>query len=285
MAVSMEKAFRSEKPLDGEMFRKTKKFPLTRYLWVGWYYLWAGILFLMVILPGIVVSIPLGMAFLSRNRRRNLLHFWRRLWAVLTGIGTGLRFVPVEHPDYRWLLFHLQTPVIFCPTHRSYLDIHALLEIIDVPFAFVAKSELLRNPAFRLFLAQMDVVVDRGNRNQAPHSTREMKQLLRQGISVVIFPEGTIRTGKEIQSDARALRSGAFRLAVDLNIPIVPIRMEETEKAMPDDGRYGGSPRRIYVYFGPPLLPTTYSHWTELRKATAQFLFAHLRNRISPSTR
>ncbi len=224
-----------------------RMFGVLGYFWVLWYYFSAAMLFVFIILP---MWIP-SLVMLGRVRRRYL-HFLRRLWAILQGLLTGIKVVVTEHPDFADLYYHCGRAVIFCPTHRSYLDIHALLEALDGRFAFVAKQELSRNPGINSVMSGVDVLIRRETFRGARIFTMDVHNRLKEGWSMVIFPEGTIVLSDKLGR----FRGGAFRTAVELDVPVVPVRMWDTYGLMPDDGRYGGKPGVIRVYFGKPVYPS-----------------------------
>ena len=229
------------------------------WLWTGWYYLCAALGFILIILPLAIVLFIVG----GGRWHPSWLHFLRRVWAVLTGLGTGIRVRVLAHPEFLKIYRLQRQPVIFCPTHRSYLDIHALLEGLPGRVSFVAKHELVRNPVFAWFLRNLDVVVRRGTPQAGRALRQQARTRLQQGWSLVIFPEGTSHLTPYLQT----LKPGAFILAKETSTPIVPIRMWNTLCRMPDQGQYGGQPGEILVYIDAPLFPNEYPSWQALQEA------------------
>jgi 1-acyl-sn-glycerol-3-phosphate acyltransferase len=141
-------------------------------------------------------------------------------------------------------------PQVVVSNHVSWYDIFAIAGIIPVPFHFVAKKELERIPLFgRAWKTAGHISIDRSNRQKAIESLRHAGAEIRaRNSAVVIFPEGTrSRTGR-----LQAFKKGAFNLAVEAQVPIVPTVVVGSFDIMrPDDWRV--HPRTIHVHFGEPV--------------------------------
>ena len=118
--------------------------------------------------------------------------------------------------------------------HQSWFDVFALCAHLPVGFRFVAKKELGRIPIYgRAWEACGHVSVDRGDRDAAIESlgqaSEEVKEL---GLTMVMFPEGTRSPTGELQP----FKKGAFVLAIQLQIPLVPIAIVGSRAIMRKGG-------------------------------------------------
>jgi len=188
----------------------------------------------------------LGWPFLwlfARNPRKYYRQIvFLRKWISLAGMyGVGIRLkVEIEQPiDWR-------RQYVICPNHTSILDITAVNGLCPVPFSFMGKIELLKNPVTRIFFRTVDIPVDRGNRVSAFRAFERAKSLLGEGRSVAIFPEGKIDDG--FPPRLHPFKSGAFRLATETGTAILPVVIQDAWKILWDDGRkFGSRPGVIHV--------------------------------------
>ena len=115
--------------------------------------------------------------------------------------------------------------VLFVSNHRSYIDVAVAGQYF--PCTFLAKKELANWPILGLAAKLAKVIfVDRNNSDSRKKSRNTISQTLKQGISVIVFPEGTSYAGPGILE----FRPGAFELAAYNNIPVVPVAIEYDDK-------------------------------------------------------
>ncbi len=114
--------------------------------------------------------------------------------------------------------------------HRSHYDVVALSKLPFKAVKPVAKKELTKTPIFGWFLKKVSIVIDRNAPRGEAYSLikSQMDRLKKDGFSVLIFPEGTRGRGKKLLP----LKTGAFRLAVDHNLKLLPITIKGTEKIL-----------------------------------------------------
>jgi 1-acyl-sn-glycerol-3-phosphate acyltransferase len=109
---------------------------------------------------------------------------------------------------------------IITPNHQSFADILALFVNLPIPFRWVIKKELLKIPLFgRALGATGAICLDRSDRERSVKSLQEGTDKLGGGWSVLIYPEGT-RTPDGL---LHAFKKGAFMMAVQTGIPILPV--------------------------------------------------------------
>lgn len=113
-----------------------------------------------------------------------------------------------------------EAPYIICCNHSSYLDIIQMYNVIPQYFLFMGKYELLRWPLFNIFFKGMNIAVNRGSHIEAAKAFRRAARALDRGTSLALFPEGTIPA---TTPRMKAFKDGAFKLAIEKQVPIVPI--------------------------------------------------------------
>ncbi len=142
-------------------------------------------------------------------------------------------------------------PCVLVANHQSMADIVAVMGL-RYDFKFVSKASLFSLPIVGWLMSMMRYVrVERGR----PQSMRQMmddcRQWLRRGVPVLIFPEGTYGTDGQLLPFKR----GAFRLAIDERVPLVPVVIEGTPTLVHDDGPWLSPRCRIRVTVHAPLSP------------------------------
>lgn len=149
----------------------------------------------------------------------------------------------------------LDEPQIFASNHVSWFDVWTLAASIPKRNRFVAKKELEKIPLFgRAWKAAGHISVDRGDRSSAIRSLKQAgDRLHKDNISVVIYPEGTrSRTG-----EMGAFKKGAFMLALNAGVDIVPVAILGTRAIMAAGG-WRIRPGRIILRFGEPVRTSDY---------------------------
>jgi 1-acyl-sn-glycerol-3-phosphate acyltransferase len=151
---------------------------------------------------------------------------------------------------------------IVAPTHRSLADVPFTSFMTPRTIRFLAKEELLANPAGRWFFTKLGAVpVERGAADRG--ALRVLENVLRGGDPVALFPEGTRGSGPRVAP----LFDGAAFLAVKLGVPIVPVGVGGSEHILP---KHHKLPRlhRVAVVVGRPLEPPPLEGTSRRRAAT-----------------
>lgn len=132
---------------------------------------------------------------------------------VLSLVGV---FVKIEGKE------HLKNsgPFVLTPNHSSYLDILILYRVVPDYFVFMGKHTLKTIPIFNIFFKDMNIAVNRKSSVSGRQALERCSEELQQGNSVTIFPEGTI---PEDAPNLLRFKFGAFKLAIENRIPVVPI--------------------------------------------------------------
>ncbi|WP_053404178.1 1-acyl-sn-glycerol-3-phosphate acyltransferase [Persicobacter sp. CCB-QB2] len=122
---------------------------------------------------------------------------------------------------------------VIAANHGSYLDI-PVIGSGPILTTFLGKHELTKIPVFGFIYRKFSIVVKRGNRSSAKQAIELCKKALDNGLNVAIFPEGTITKTPPHMGN---FKDGAFIIAVDKQVPIVPVSMPYSWKILPRDDR------------------------------------------------
>ncbi len=141
------------------------------------------------------------------------------------------------------------TPYVFMANHQSAFDIFVLLAGLPVPFRWVAKEELFKIPIFGPSMRRAGYIpINRDNPRDAIKSLNEAAQKIRDGVSVIVFPEGT----RSEDGKLLPFKNGGFVLAIKSQAPIVPTALIGTFEIKPR-GRFWVHPRTAFIRFGHPV--------------------------------
>lgn len=149
-------------------------------------------------------------------------------------------------------------PVIFVANHQSQFDIPLSTVALKKALpAFMAKKSLQELPligrCFRLF---GNISVDRSNRRAAMESLDTAAATIRNGRSVILFPEGTRQGQLEELGD---FKTGAIMLALKAGVPIVPVIIEGTGDILPKGRISLGSRKKVYITAMEPISTADYT--------------------------
>jgi 1-acyl-sn-glycerol-3-phosphate acyltransferase len=186
-----------------------------------WWALFVAAVLLLVIGPPV-----LFVAWLT-GRRATVVYPWAlwgaRMWLRLCGVE--VRVSGLEHLDP-------QQSYIFAANHRSYLDTATLFAYTGRRIGLLAKKELLKVPILGYGMSYVNIMaIDRSNRERAFETVRAATERIRAGVSFGVFAEGTrARPGQLLP-----FRKGAFYMARDAGVPVVPIAIKHTDKLMGKD--------------------------------------------------
>lgn len=203
---------------------------IPRVLWKLW--------FMLNFVITLILLYPVFLVLLSTKSWFSAAFSLMRVWAKWLCFGGGI--VPsVKHEIDR---SNIPRPCIFVSNHSSYLDI--VLSYVTIPqyFVFVGKQELDKAPLFRIFFRRMNILVNRKSNVDSHRAYVESGRRLDQGQSVFIFPEATISSSGNLIP----FKNGAFKLAIDKQVPIVPIVYFDNWKRLQNGGflTANGSPGR-----------------------------------------
>jgi 1-acyl-sn-glycerol-3-phosphate acyltransferase len=196
------------------------------------YSIYAVLMF--VILMFVVVLFVIPATFAGQIKGGNFIYrlcsIWGDIWFFLIGLKHKIIHLTPHSTDHA---------CIFVVNHISYMDIPMVVKSIRQPIRILAKSELARVPVFGYLYRKAAVMVDRSSAEHRAQSVMRLKAILRRGISIVIFPEGTFNiTGDPLKE----FYSGAFRIALETNTPIKPVIFPDTVNRLHYDSIFSFTP-------------------------------------------
>ncbi|MEZ4798824.1 MAG: lysophospholipid acyltransferase family protein [Flavobacteriales bacterium] len=183
------------------------------------YKLWIGLIFWSTLL----LMYPFFLVLLSKKKwfgaAFRMKVWWSRLFQVLL-------FCPVKrelHSDFP------KGPYVVVSNHSSYLDTVFMYSVVPDYFLFIGKGELLKWPLFGLFFRKQDIPVHRESSRKAYEALHKAYEAIDRGESIAMYPEGTIPAHAPRM---KAFKNGAFKMAIDKQVPIVPITFPNNYKIM-----------------------------------------------------
>lgn len=148
---------------------------------------------------------------------------WARVGLLLSGVHVDIQGRGNLRPGQSYVIV---------ANHLSQFDIWVLYGYLGVDFRWVMKQELRRVPVIGYCCARLGhVFINRRDRQSAIASLDQAKRQLVGGTSILFFPEGTRSRSGELQP----FKKGAFRMAQDLGLPLLPVTLSGTREILPPD--------------------------------------------------
>ena len=194
--------------------------------------------------PSLMLGVPAAVLGWSWRRAINIaITTWGELGTALVGID-----VSVVGEEHLWS----HRPAVFIFNHQSGVDMLVLCRLLRRDIIAVAKQEVRRNPIFGpVFAAAGTVFIDRFDHDKAVAALKPVVESIRQGLSLVLSPEGT----RSPTPHLGRFKKGAFHMAMAAGVPIVPIVLRNTIDALPKHGIIV-RPTTIEVVVHPPIATT-----------------------------
>ena len=210
-------------------------------VWALWGMLTFIITFLIIFLPSMIAYL------LPEPRSSRYFYFTSRVWmnVWLRLVGCPLSVKGKEH-------FNKGTGYIVTCNHNSLLDIPLSSPYIPGPNKTIAKTSFARVPLFGWYYSKGSVLVDRKSEASRRQSFEDMKAVLRLGVHMCIYPEGTRNRSEE---PLKKFYDGAFKLSADTGTPVIPALIFNTRKALPASKPFYFLPQKLHMHFLPPVLP------------------------------
>lgn len=256
-------------PSDGSSDGPTKVRPprptLSDTIWSVWSWLAFGISVILFI-PAIVVTYVVTLPF-------DRTHYWA---------GYLYRKMPVLHqkltPMWHFrvtgdLPANPRNPYVVVANHESFVDI---LLISHLPFEmkWLSKKEMFKIPiaGWLMYLAG-DIKLDRGDKDSATKAMDRCKWYLKKKVCIMIFPEGTRAADGELGK----FKDGAFRLAIEAQVPILPLAVHGTKEALrKHDWRFGRANAAVHVMEPVPTEGMTLDDVNSLKEHVRDLIAAQL---------
>ncbi|MBO3700001.1 1-acyl-sn-glycerol-3-phosphate acyltransferase [Roseivirga sp. E12] len=141
---------------------------------------------------------------------------------------------------------------IFCANHTSYLDIPTI-GLIGHNFKFIGKASLKKVPLWGYMYNKLHILVDRKSMRSKHNTWLNAKEAIARGFGIVFFPEGGILSKEPPKMVA--FKEGSFRIAVEEQIPIVPITIPYNHILLPDVMPLTMHPGKVRVHVHAPIWP------------------------------
>jgi len=199
---------------------------------------WVIFLFTTVILGTIAIVLSLF------DPSGNVPHLVARLWGKiqLRITGTRVRIRGLENIDP-------QRSFILVSNHQSTFDIFAFLGYLPIQFRWTAKAELFRIPFMGWAMSRIGYIpIERSSPKKAYRSMLRAAEVVRKGVSVIIFPEGT----RSPDGNLQPFKKGVFLIALKSQAPILPITIQGASRIM-RKGDWRIYPGQVRIQIDPPI--------------------------------
>ncbi len=183
----------------------------------------------------LIILYPVFLILLSNERwfpaAFRLMRFWARAICYGGGIVPLSRFEDGAEP--------IPVPCVMVSNHCSYLDIPLSYVFISAYFVVVGKQELDKAPLFRIFFKRMNILVNRKSTIDSHKAFLQAGERIDRGENVFIFPEATISSNGTLIP----FKNGAFKLAIDKQVPVVPMVFPDNWKLLQNGGLFTANGR------------------------------------------
>jgi 1-acyl-sn-glycerol-3-phosphate acyltransferase len=208
-------------------------------LWQALMSIWAWLVLAACLVLWIPLMAVVRLITLSDPGRYAVGYLFRRIGPVMATLNPLWRFRTsgTPPPDPR-------RPYVVVSNHESFADI-LLISHLPWEMKWLSKAELFKVPVLGWLMGLAgDVPVRRGEGRSAVEALQRCRVVLNQRVSVMIFPEGT----RSPTADMLPFKDGAFRLAIDAGVPILPLAVSGTGTALPKHGwLFGRSKAEVRV--------------------------------------
>lgn len=227
----------------GSFNQKQMKFfrEIAGRIWAIWGLISFITTFLLIFLPSMISYLlpePRGTAYLISVAR-----VWMNVWLWLVGCPVRIKGKENFAPGHNY--------VVTC-NHNSLLDIPLSSPYIPGTNKTIAKKSFAKVPLFGWFYSKGSVLVDRKNERSRRKSYDDMKAVLKKGMHICIYPEGTRNRSNE---PLKKFYEGAFRLSTDTGHAVIPTLIFNTRKALPVNKPFFFLPTKLEMHFLPPVDP------------------------------
>jgi 1-acyl-sn-glycerol-3-phosphate acyltransferase len=241
------------------------KYPLY-LLYRIWYYV-------LVFVP-IVVFFPVILATILSEKTYPLFFKIARIWAKIILIGMGFNY-KISGSD----VFEKGKSYVLVANHTSMTDIMLMLVLVkNHPFVFVGKKELAQIPIFGFIYKRVCILVDRNSSKSRFQVFERAQKRIQQGLSICIFPEGGVPEEHIVLDE---FKDGAFRIAIEHQLPIVPMVFYDNKKRF-SYTFFSGSPGKMRAKILPIILTQgkTLGDKNELKQQARKMILSALESDV-----
>jgi 1-acyl-sn-glycerol-3-phosphate acyltransferase len=215
----------------------------------------------------IILYLPLRLLLASPkgyNIALLLQRFWAKFLRVISGIQVSV--IKPESPP--------TAPCIYVANHNNFLDILVGYKVFNNYFHYMAKASLARVPIFGILFKYTHIPFERSNSSDSSRAFIRALQDLEKGYSIAIFPEGTQNPNP---NSLLPFKHGAFKLAIQAGVPIVPVRFYNHLDRLPHAKslfKWGSTagPGKVTSKIMEPIYPQTDMNPAELAEKVRKLL-------------
>lgn len=215
----------------------------------------------------VIAPIVIGLFLITKNEHVIFkpIRFFVRAGLMLVGVKVEVEGLENLDPHQ---------PYILTPNHQSFIEVPLFVTYLDRYPAYLAKKEVFKYPIFGYGIGLLKVVpVDRSNSPSAVESAKAATENIRQGKSYMVYPEGT----RSKDGTLLPFKKGAFMMAIDAGVPVVPVTVSGATKIMPK-GEFKVFPSTVRLTIHEPISTTGYSkeNVAELMRRTREKIYSAL---------
>ncbi len=171
-------------------------------------------------------------------------HFWGKLWCWLFFVKVKVNKEAEIDPS---------TSYVFVANHQGAYDIFSIFGFLNHNFRWMMKKSITKIPLIGMACKYSEqIFVDRSSAMAMARSIIEAKKRLRNGMSIVVFPEGT----RTLDGKMSAFKKGAFKLAMDFKLPIVPLTIDGSFNILPRTSIVNIKYGKIILTIHKPIYPS-----------------------------
>jgi 1-acyl-sn-glycerol-3-phosphate acyltransferase len=206
-----------------------------------------GLCFVVILFP---LTLIIWVLVLPFDRERAVIH-----WLLVYQGLILSRLIPIWKIDIEGREKAVRrTTYVIISNHQSILDI-LLLNCLRYKFKWISKIENINVPVLGWYLRMADyIIVNRSNEESKAEMLEKSYRCLKRGISIMIFPEGT----RSPDTEPGFFKKGAFQLAIQAGVPILPVLINGTGGILPKHGLIFGSGHNIRIRVLDPVHPATF---------------------------
>lgn len=164
----------------------------------------------------VTIILLLPLLFILSAKDTYYAAFWKiaRFWSKILVYGMGFSLKVTKDQE-----LNRSKSYMFCANHASLMDAFVLIVLSKNPIVFVGKQEFVKIPIFGFIYKRVVIMVDRSSPESRKKVYQLAKEKLQNGTSMAIFPEGLVPTENIVLAP---FKNGAFSLAIEFKMPIVP---------------------------------------------------------------
>jgi len=207
-----------------------------------------GIVYMLLFFP---VTFVIWLLVLPFDKERDIIHWilsWQSrilvwllpIWKIrIEGREKGLK----------------ETPFVIISNHQSIIDI-LLINCLRYRFKWISKIENMKLPVLGWYLRMADyIIINRGNKESKEEMMEKSFQYLKDGTSIMMFPEGT----RSVDGEIGFFKRGAFQLAINAHVPILPVVLDGSGGVLPKHGLIFTTGHKIMIKVLDPVMPESFN--------------------------